>query len=463
MPDELVNSVMSKLQRRIAQILAEERPPGLAVGIVRDQELQWCHGYGLADIESGRPVNEHTLFLVASISKTFTATAIMRLRDEGKLRLDDPVTRFIPEFESVLNPFGPIHDVTLLRLLTHRSGLIGESPTGHWTTTRFPTREEVLASIPKLKIAIEPDSEFKYSNLAFALLGEVVSRVSGRSFAEYVENTILRPLEMRTSTFLLTPAARELMATGYLPHPYDDVPEQSQVPDDFGGYNSAAGLRSSVVDLAKWLSLQFRTKAPKTADNQVIGGGSLSSMHRVRWVERDWITGYAMTWWATRIGENIYHHHTGGDHGFLTVVVFNKRHRIGAIALSNGTGHLATGRVAFEAMEVLTAAVRESSMPPATNLVATPAASRGYLGAYVPMHFGGEVRIEYRSGSLALVAPPIPGMPPPPPPIPLNPTDRANIFLATRGRPAGEELVFEMSLSGEAVGFTLGELKYVRR
>ncbi len=204
--DPVVDSVVPKLQRRIAQIVAQERPPGLAIGIVRDQELVWQQGFGLADIASGRPVDQHTLFLVASISKTFTATAIMQLRDERKLRLDDPIVRFIPEFSAVPNLFGSIEDVTLLRLLTHRSGLVGESPTAHWSTTRFPTREEVLATIPKLQIAIEPDSAFKYSNLGFALLGEVIARVSGRSFTEYVRSEILTPLGMDSSAFELTPA-----------------------------------------------------------------------------------------------------------------------------------------------------------------------------------------------------------------------------------------------------------------
>jgi hypothetical protein len=218
-----------------------------------------------------------------------------------------------------------------------------------------------------------------------------------------------------------------------------------------------------VCDLAKWLSLQFRTKAPKREGDQVVRGESLSAMHRVRWVERDWIIGYAMTWWAARVGENIYHHHSGGDHGFFTIVVFNKPYRLGAIALSNGTGHAATGRVAFESMEMLTAAASESSMPRAANPVATAPEFKRYLGAYVPMHFGGEMRIEFRNGSLILAVAPIPGMPPPPPPVPLTPTNRAHTFVAAKGRPAGEELVFDISQSGEVSGFTLGELKYMRR
>jgi D-alanyl-D-alanine carboxypeptidase len=463
MPDSVVDSVIPKLERRIAQIVAQELPPGLAVGLVRDQELIWQQGFGAADIASGRAVNEHTLFLVASISKTFTATAIMQLRDERKLRLDDPVVRYIPEFSAVRNPFGPIEEVTLLRLLTHRSGLPGESPTGHWSTTRFPSREEILSAIPKLQIAIEPDSAFKYSNLGFALLGEVIARISGRSFSDYVRTELLEPLGMESSTFELTAAARERMATGYLPHPYEDVAEPAEVPASFGGYEAAAGLRSSVADLAKWISLQFRTKVSQREAAQVLRGESLSTMHHVRWVESDWKVGYALTWWATRVGENIYHHHSGGDHGFLTFAAFNKLHRFGVIALSNATGHAATGMLTFEALEMLVGAARDNAKPRPSKSIATPADLKRYLGVYVPVHFGGELRIEFRSGALVLRVAPTPSMPVPLPLVPLLATQRPNVFTVTKGRSAGEQLAFEVSDPGTVTGFSLGELKYLRR
>ncbi len=463
MADALVDSIAPKLEGRISQIVAEEKPPGLAVGVVHDQELVWHRGFGLADLASNRPVDRDTLFLVASISKTFTATAIMQLRDEGKLRLDDPLVKFIPEFRAASNPFGPIEDVTILRLLTHRSGLIGETPTAHWTTTRFPSRTELIAAMPQYRISIEPDSAFKYSNLGFALLGEVVARISGRSFSEYVSSEILEPLGMCASTFILTPGARERMATGYLPHPYEDVAELAEVPEILGSYDAAAGLRTSVADLAKWIALQFRTSSAKREDEQILAGKTLHEMHQVRWVEPGWITGYALTWWATRVGENIYLHHAGADHGFLTMVVFNRPNRIGCIALSNSTGQAAPGRVAFEALEMLMRAATEIPKAPSSNIVPTPPQYKKYLGTYVPMHFGGEVRIEFRNGELIVAIAPTLTMPQPPPPSPLERTDKPNVFVATKGRPAGEEVIFECSPEGSVIAFTMGETKYLRR
>ena len=210
--------------------------------------------------QSKRAMDPDALFGVASISKTFTAAAIVQLRDDGKLSLDDPLAKFIPEFKAVTCRYGRIEDVTLRRLLTHLSGLVGESPTPHWRSANFPTMEDILRGLPNSALVIEPHSAFKYSNLGFALLGEVVARVSGRPFTEYLRSEVLDPFGMKSSCFTLEEAGSK-MATGYLPHPYDDVPEAAPVATDHQGYAAAAGLRSSVNDLAKWISLQFRTKA----------------------------------------------------------------------------------------------------------------------------------------------------------------------------------------------------------
>ena len=171
----LVDSVLPKIRQRIHATLTDHHVPGAAVAIVRDQELAWAEGFGLADIASKRAMTPETLFGVASISKTFTGAAIVQLRDEGKLSLDDPLAKFTPEFKAVTCHYGRIEDVTLRRLLTHLSGLVGESPTAHWRSANFPTMREILAGLSKSALVIEPHSAFKYSNLGFALLGEVVA------------------------------------------------------------------------------------------------------------------------------------------------------------------------------------------------------------------------------------------------------------------------------------------------
>jgi CubicO group peptidase (beta-lactamase class C family) len=147
--DALLDSVLPKIRQRIHATLTEHHVPGAAVAIVRAQDLAWSEGFGVTDIASKRAMTPDTLFGVASISKTFTGAAIVQLRDAGRLSLDDPMAKFIPEFKAVTCHFGRIEDVTLRRVLTHLSGLVGESPTAHWRTATFPSMAEILGGLSK--------------------------------------------------------------------------------------------------------------------------------------------------------------------------------------------------------------------------------------------------------------------------------------------------------------------------
>ncbi len=466
MANAVIDSIAPRLSDRIGRIAADYHVPGVAVGVVRDQELAWNAGFGFADLASGRAVDQHTLFSVASITKTFTAAAIMQLQEKKRLGLDEPLGRYLPEFRAVRDRFGPIDHVTLRRLLTHRSGLVGEQPTGHWSTGKSDTTVEILATLPRIEIAIEPDSAFKYSNLAFALLGEVVARVSEQPYAEYVRDQLLRPLGMDGSGFDLAEDRRARMATGYLPHPHEDLPTAT-VPAESGalaadGGLAAGGLRSSVADLARWIALQFRTHEPigerDSADRKVVlSGKSLREMHRVSFVEGDWKSGYCLPWWATRVGDNIYLYHGGTVEGFLSIVAFNKLYRVGVIVLTNATGHFAHEAIAIESLETLMVREKEARAaavsPPS---IATPPELRPLIGRYRSPF--GDLLIEFRSGRLVLaVPPPVPPFRGAAPPSPLIATDKPDVFIASAGRPAGEPITFEIGADGKVVGFTMGE------
>src|SRR5215831_784905 len=213
-----MDAVMPKLTARIHQVMAQQGVPGVALGLINNQEVMWSGGFGYADVAAGRAMDADTICGAASITKTFTATAIMQLRDQGGLSLDDPVGRYIPEIRKVRCRFGTLRDLTLRRLMTHRSGLVGEAPTGHWWEMKFPSVAEILALLPKVEMVIEPDSIFKYNNLAFVLLGEVIARVTGRTYRDYIRRRILRPLQMLSSGFeLANPRKRDRLYAGALP------------------------------------------------------------------------------------------------------------------------------------------------------------------------------------------------------------------------------------------------------
>jgi CubicO group peptidase (beta-lactamase class C family) len=474
--DAALTDALSGIQQAIADLVDQYHVPGAAVGIVREQKLAWFGGFGFADFEAERVPDEHTLYRVGSITKTFTATAIVQLRDEGKLGLDDPLVRHVPEFAAARNRFGPIEEVTLRRMLTHRSGLMGEPPLSHWETLVFPTMQEILDSLPNVEVSIEPDSAFKYSNLAFSLLGEVVARVSGRPYVEYVRERILAPLGMEESAFALDDRLRGQMATGYDPdifaHP--TVPAPHPLID---GMAAAGQLYSTVHDLATWIGFQLgayeqdeRVGAHGGAPRH--GGGSwdgsaplpprsLREMHRPLFMEPGWSAGYCLAWMALRRGDNVYIGHGGGIHGFITQVLLNAEHRTGAVVLTNGISP--AGEIAVEVLERVIAAEQEGEWRrrPRPRPTATPEDLRRYLGFYVGAIGGQPLHVEYRDGGLRLVMP-LAGSAPPPPPMLLEPADQPHVFTVKNQRYAGEPLTFRLADDGTVTGFSSSGFVYKR-
>src|SRR5215510_14629108 len=158
--------------------------PGIAVGVVSDQELVWAKGFGFANLEAKTPMTPATKFRMASHSKLFTAIAIMQLREQGKLRLDDPVEKHLTWFKAkpAGDDDGPI---TIEQLLSHSSGMQREAG-DHWTAYEFPTAEELRSQYSNRQAAFAPSVRWKYSNLAYSVAGLVVEQVSGMKWADYV-------------------------------------------------------------------------------------------------------------------------------------------------------------------------------------------------------------------------------------------------------------------------------------
>ncbi len=172
--------------------------PGIVVGVVADQELVWTAGFGFADTQAKLPMTATTKFRMASHSKLFTATAIMQLREQGKLGLHDPVAKYLPWFQvKPADPGDP--PITIEELLTHSSGLPREAGP-HWTTYEFPTQDELRRLITERQAAFSPEVRWKYSNLAYSLAGMIVETVSGEKWADYVQKHIYEPLGMTASS-----------------------------------------------------------------------------------------------------------------------------------------------------------------------------------------------------------------------------------------------------------------------
>jgi D-alanyl-D-alanine carboxypeptidase len=329
--DAAVHSAIGLLSAWIESQMAYSGLPGLSIGIVYDQQMVWAAGFGRARLEPARAATPDTLYRIASITKLFTATAIMQLRDAGKLRLDDPLVEHLPWFRLGRVP-AEAPPITIRHLLTHTAGLPREAGLPYWTDNEFPAVEQIRARLADQPAALATETTWKYSNLGLALAGEVVATVSGRAYPDYVAERILEPLGMRR-TRVTTPSADEAdLATGYarrLP-----AGDRSAAPlTDCQGITPAANMTTSVADLARFAMLQFRDASPGAAP--ILRGSTLREMQRVHWLEPDWEAGWGLGFRIMRSRGKTYVGHGGSLRGYRTLVQLCPADKIGVIAMTN--------------------------------------------------------------------------------------------------------------------------------
>jgi CubicO group peptidase (beta-lactamase class C family) len=306
--------VSSQPPDRLARILrdgqATHRLPSVSAAVYRGEEIVWTDAFGRADDDGGSP-GPDTQYRIGSITKTFTAAAILLLREEGRLELDDPLERHVPE--ATVDG-----SLSLRRLLAHTSGLQREPPGEVWETLDFPEREELLARLDTAELVLPPGAHFHYSNLAYALLGQVVARVAGVPFTSFVDERLIGPLGLgRTTWDRAEPAAR-----GYYVDPFARVlwPEPELVG---GGATAVGSLWSTPGDLCRWGTHL----------------ASLEALHQVQVIDdpESWTLGHGLGLQLVRKGERVFFGHGGAMPGFLAMLLGRRRERVGAAIVTNAT------------------------------------------------------------------------------------------------------------------------------
>jgi len=308
-----------RFRRLVLEAQSHGRLPSLTAAVFRGGEVVWDEAVGFSDVEQRVESTTDSQYAVASITKTFTAASVMQLRDQGKLDLEDPLSRHLPE---------AAHGTpTLRRLLSHASGLQREPPGEVWETLRFPDEEELLAGLEEAEQVLPPSTAWHYSNLAYALLGHVVSGVSGMPYHDYVRERLLQPVGLERTTW----GPGEGAALPYFVEPYSDAVQREPVLE-LGGKGGESGLYSTVGDLARWGSFLA------DPDESVLAPASVAEMHDLQiMAEPDWTLGWGLGIELWRRGERVYGGHTGGFPGFLSMVLYSRGDRIGAVLLTNSS------------------------------------------------------------------------------------------------------------------------------
>lgn len=249
------DSLRTRFDSLIEQGLKDDPMPGIAVGIVQHGRLVYARGFGLRVMgDRSKTITPETLFHMASITKPFVATAVMQLRERGKIDLDAPVTKYVPYFRL---EDGRAAKITVRQMLTHSSGMPDvEDYEWNHPQTDDGALERYVRSLAnrKLKLLFDPGTHFAYSNMAYEVLGDLIAKVSGVSFEEYVKMNILRPLGMTASTLLLSEANPALLAQGYTRSrggDYSSIKPVAAYPFN-RAHSPSSDLMSNVVDMSRW-------------------------------------------------------------------------------------------------------------------------------------------------------------------------------------------------------------------
>jgi CubicO group peptidase (beta-lactamase class C family) len=270
-----------------------EKIPAIMAIAVEDQEVIWEGAFGQANMEKDVAAEPGTLCSICSISKLFTSVAIMKLYDEGKLRLDDEISDLLPWFD-LKQQFPDSGPITIRSLLTHSSGLPREANFPYWTGPDFPFPESaaIKEELHMQETLYQSSTYFQYSNLGLTLLGDVVEEISGMSYDDYVEQNILKPLGLsNTLTELPEDLYGSKLAIGYSPLSRDLQREKINF-FQAKGIKAAAGFSSNVQDLGKFASWQLRLL--DTTATEILKPATLRNMHNVHWIDPDWETSWGL-------------------------------------------------------------------------------------------------------------------------------------------------------------------------
>lgn len=314
-------------------VQAYQKIPAMSAGIVIADKLVWAKGYGTIDARQTIRASPDTIYSVCSISKVFTSIALMQQVEAGKVNLDAPVAKYLPWAR--LQPDKDATDVTIRRVLSHSAGLPRDLYLPYWSAPdfKFPSRDDIRQMLARETLLPDPGRYYHYSNVGMVLVGELTEQVSGKPYAEYCKTHLLTPLGLAdTRTVYPVELAGRQLAVGYGALSRDGTRSRLQ-PFDTKGLTAAAGFSSTVADLAKFISWQFRIL--RTDKANLLTPSTLREMQRVQFLSPDWERARGLGYAIERKDGKIYAGHDGKCPGYSTEFLMRNQDETGVIVLMN--------------------------------------------------------------------------------------------------------------------------------
>lgn len=366
-----------RLDAVIRSELEDKGLPTLSIAVVDDQDLVWAEGYGLADPDREIPVTAETVYRVASVSKLFTALAVMQLVERGVLDLDAPITTYLPEFEPD-NPFEK--PITLRQIHSHRSGLVREPPVGHYFDPTEPSLEATVMSLNETALVYPPETRTKYSNAAVSVAGLVVERTQGEPYADYAQHALLDPLGLSKTSFHPRPDLRRDLGVGYMWR--YDTNTLTEAPVFELGIGPAANLYTTMSDLGRFMSALFAIHDGATTG--IVQPETLEEMWTVQFAEPGQQEGFGLGFYVSDFQGHRRVQHSGVMYGYATRIYALPDRKLGvALVADVDAVNPVVDRIGTYALSLLLA---EKDGAPLPDFIETdpldPAQARALDGRY---------------------------------------------------------------------------------
>ena len=436
---DVVRSAADYVDRWLAFRQGYQRTPGVQAAIWYDDGVVMSAAHGLADIEGGTPLTTSHLFRIASHSKMFTATAIMRLVEDGRLRLDDRLSSQLTWLSDAA-----IGDRTVRELLAHGGGVIRDGHDGDfWQLAKAFPDEAVLREIAAAGAEILPaNQQFKYSNIGYGLLGLVIEAVSGRSYGDVVRREVVDRLGLQRTGPEFDPARSDEYAAGYSALAYSDA----RLPVDHidtGALAPATGFFSTAEDLCRFASAHF------LGDERLLTDGSKRVLQRTEWKVEGADSHYGLGFSVREVGDRRMVGHGGGYPGHSTSTVFDPENRLAVSVLTNAIDGAAQA-MATAAVALTDLAARQPEPPPGLDTAALDRLCGRYANLW------GVLDIVRLGGRLYAIDPAAADPADDPTELEVTGPDSARVSYAGGYGSAGETIDFDIAADGTVRGLRGG-------
>jgi CubicO group peptidase (beta-lactamase class C family)/D-alanyl-D-alanine dipeptidase len=380
---------------------------------VDDQQIVWAQGFGFADPAAKIPATAQTVYRVGSVSKLFTDIAIMQQVERGKLDLDAPITKYLPEFQPV-NPFNR-QPITLRELMSHRAGLLREPPVGHYFDPTEPGLKATVESLATTTLVYPPGEHTKYSNGGVATVGYVLERQAKQPFVAFARDAVLVPMGLQSSAFGVTPEIQDRLAKGFIRTYHGRIID---APTFQLGTIPAGSLHSTVLDLGKFVSILLA--GGSAGQSRIIQPATLQEMWTPQFPAANGTAPYGLGFRFSELNGHRIVGHGGAIYGFATELEVMPDDKLGVVVISSlDSSNSVVTRIAHEALNMALAQRSKQLLPiPAVSAPIDPALSLKLAGEYgegddavtlteeegqlfmLPAHGGSKVRLLQQSDDL---------------------------------------------------------------